>query len=200
MPGEDRGLGAESGPSESRAVPEHSSQPSADDECSDDDGHSARRVRSVAEAVFLVQDAEKFRRGPLAYHNRTRRPGRRTGGGGLPRSLAEAARRAFQTLPDSLVREDLRSWASTGAAKGLRRPQIKRLIRAKEDQLARRARGELPADSSSATSEADTSPDPEEPAESSSPTYSPSSATPSSSDSAVSSGADPPGGLDLGDQ
>ena len=82
-----------------------------------------------------------------------------------------------------------------GVAKGFDRSQLKLLIRAKETQLARRAQGEVPADSSSATSEADTSPDPEEPAESSSPTYSPSSATPSSSDSAVSSGQDPPGGL-----
>ena len=141
MPGEDRGLGAGSGPSESRAVPEHPplpehpSRPSADDECVDDDDRSARRVRSIAEAVFIIQDARRERRGPLAYHSRTRRPGRRTGGGGLP---LIATRRALETLPDSLVRGDLRRWASTGVAKGFNRSQLKLLIRAKETQLARR--------------------------------------------------------------
>ena len=60
MLGEDRGLGAGNDPSESRAapehppLPEHPSRPSADDECSDDDGHSARRVRSISEAVFIT--------------------------------------------------------------------------------------------------------------------------------------------------
>ena len=198
MPGEEGALGAGNDPCESRAAPVHpplpeypSSPPDdgrADDD--DDDDYSARRVNNLAEAVFIIRDAFQQSRGPLSYHSRNRRFVRRTGGGGQPWA---SVRRALATLPGSLVRADLRSWASTGVAKGLTALQIKQLIRTKERQLTERARSVVPADPSPATSEADDSSDSEEQAQSGSPTYSPSSTTSSSSGAAAGLGEVSPG-------
>ena len=115
-----------------------------------------------------------FRRGPLSYRNRRQVVRRRTGG---------------QSLPRSLERAELRRWAATGAAQGLRNAQVKELIQRRQDLLDARARDSYSPTSSSVTSEASSVPDQEEPKEDGPPQYSPSSASQSTSDDADRPGA-----------